>query len=186
MKPSPLAALLAFSLLSFCGCGGSNSSGSGVIENITEADVMALLQPLGVVSKYSDAGQVIQLTLGKTPFNDAAMIHLQYLVNLQELSLADTKISGAGMKYLVRLKSLNQLIVARTAVGDESCKLIGELTQLTTLDIQSTRLTDVGLKQLESLKNLRQLYLQNTKVTDAGVEKFQRTHRDCTIHYLSN
>ncbi len=186
MKPIQLASVLTLFIAFICGCGGGANSDKGALANISEADVMALLKPLGVMSKNSDGGQVVTLSLGNTPFNDAAMVHLQYLINLQELNLADTKISGAGTKYLVRLKELNNLSFARTQVGDESCKNISELSKLTQLDMQTTRLTDVGLKQLHDLKNMRQLYLQNTKVTDEGVEKFQRANPNCIIHYVSN
>jgi hypothetical protein len=87
---------------------------------------------------------------------------------------------------LVLLKEVTQLerpYLGRTSVTDAGLENLKGLTQLRFLLLDGTDVTDAGLEHLKGLKQLERLWLNETYVTDAGVADLQKFLKGCNIIY---
>jgi hypothetical protein len=148
----------------------------------------------GKVSRDA-SGKVIAVNLRGSWINDAEMLHLADLPDLEKLDLSHTRISDEG---LLRLKSapqirelnlyysewitdqgmaairgwkhLKRLNVRGTRISDATLELVSHIGGLEALDIANTSVTDNGLDHLITLVNLKELSLGHGRLTNSALE----------------
>jgi hypothetical protein len=113
--------------------------------------------------------------------DDAGLVNLKALNQLQEIFLWDTQVTDSGLEHLKGLTQLQRLYFRGKQVTDAGLGYFKGLTRLKTLYFQGTQITDAGLKHLKRLTQLGYLNLENTKVTNAGVKDLQKALPNCKI-----
>jgi hypothetical protein len=149
---------------------------------------------LGGKVEKDTAGRIVAVNLRGTWINDAEMIELARLPDLERLDLSHTRISDEGMLNLkpapkikdLKLfysewltdqgmtaikdwKQLKRLDVRGTRISDGTLEVISRLTGLEALDIAHTEVTDVGLESLISLVNLKELAVGRGRLSNCGL-----------------
>jgi internalin A len=149
---------------------------------------------LGGKIERDAAGRNVAVNLRGAWLNDADMIELARLPDLQRLDLSHTRISDEGMLNLkpapkitdLKLfysewitdqgltaikdwKHLKRLDLRGTRVSDGTLEIVSKLTGLEALDIAHTEVTDFGLENLITLVNLKELALGRGRLTNTGL-----------------
>ena len=149
---------------------------------------------LGGKVEKDTAGRIVAVNLRGTWINDAEMIELARLPDLERLDLSHTRISDEGMLNLkpapkikdLKLfysewitdqgmtaikdwKQLKRLDVRGTRISDGTLELVSRLTGLEALDIAHTEVTDVGLESLIALVNLKELAVGRGRLSNGGL-----------------
>jgi hypothetical protein len=152
------------------------------------------IERLGGKIERDRAGRIVAVNLRGAWVNDADMIELARLPDLERLDLSHTRISDEGMLNLkaapkitdLKLfysewitdqgltairdwKHLKRLDLRGTRISDGTLEIIGKLSGLEALDIAHTEVTDVGLENLITLVNLKELALGKGRITNAGL-----------------
>lgn len=126
--------------------------------------------------------------------NDAAMVHLKVLPNLETLALPrqigdaglayvkglnhlttlnmpDCRITDAGLAYIKNLTGLRSLVIsANENLTDAGVAQLAGLTNLEILNLNNARITDAATGYLANMKGMRKLFLSRTPITDAAVD----------------
>ena len=149
---------------------------------------------LGGKIERDPAGRIVAVNLRGSWINDAEMIELARLPDLERLDLSHTRISDEGMLNLkpapkikdLKLfysewitdqgmtaikgwKHLTRLDVRGTRVSDGALEIVSHMTGLEALDIAQTEVTDLGLDHLIALVNLKELSLGRGRLSNLGL-----------------
>jgi Leucine-rich repeat (LRR) protein len=141
------------------------------------------------------SGKVIAISLRGSWINDAEMIHIADLPDLEKLDLSHTRISDEGLLHLKsapRISDLNlyysewitdqgmaairgwqhlkRLNVRGTRISDATLEIVSHITGLEALDIANTSVTDNGLDYLITLVNLKELSLGRGRLTNSALD----------------
>ena len=100
-------------------------------------------------------------SLGK---NDLKALN-KYAGNIVELNLGNSNFNDTISSYLTSFKNLTKLQLQNTKITDKSMEAIGELKYLESLNIYGTDITDQGLEKLIALNGLKTLYPWDSKIT---------------------
>jgi len=153
---------------------------------------------LGGTFQRDRTGRIVSVNLRGCWLNDADMIELARLPELQRLDLSHTRISDEGMLNLkpapkiqdlklfysewitdqgmTAIKGwshLKRLDVRGTRISDGTIEIVSRFPGLEALDIAHTEVTDVGLENLITLVNLRELAVGRGRLTNAGLAKLK-------------
>jgi len=134
-------------------------------------------------------------SLHHTPLiNDAAMVHLKVLPNLETLALPrqigdaglanvagltklttlnmpDCRVTDAGLVYLKGLGQLQSLVIsANSNITDVGVAHLGWLPNIEILNLNNSRITDAGVATLGTMRGMRKLFLSRTAITDGAVD----------------
>jgi Leucine-rich repeat (LRR) protein len=149
---------------------------------------------LGGKIERDSAGRIVSVNLRGSWINDAEMIDLARLPDLERLDLSHTRISDEGMLNLkpapkitdLKLfysewitdqgltaikewKHLKRLDLRGTRISDGTLEIVSGLTGLEALDIAHTEVTDLGLENLITLVNLKELAVGRGRLSNAGL-----------------
>jgi len=139
-------------------------------------------------------GRIVAVNLRGSWINDADMIELARLPDLEQLDLSHTRISDEGMLNLkpapkikdLKLfysewitdqgmtaikdwKHLKRLDLRGTRISDGTLEIVSHLTGLEALDIAHTEVTDLGLDHLIALVNLKELSVGRGRLSNSGL-----------------
>jgi hypothetical protein len=154
------------------GLGGGNSGLSYAVEDEHEDSNKPfrpqwLRRSLAYVLDNASFDRVVSVCFRGSEINDADLVHLEPLPNIEVMNLAYTRVTDAGLVHLEGLTNLQRLSLHHTHItGLEHLK---GLTKLSDLSLDNTQVTDSGLQHLTVLTSLKTLYLNNTQITDAGL-----------------
>jgi internalin A len=149
---------------------------------------------LGGKIERDPMGRIVAVNLRGSWINDADMIELARLPDLERLDLSHTRISDEGMLNLkpapkiadLKLfysewitdqgmtairdwKHLRRLDVRGTRISDGTLEIVSHITGLEALDIAHTEATDLGLDHLIALVNLKELSLGRGRLSNFGL-----------------
>lgn len=152
------------------------------------------IERLGGKIERDPAGRVVTVNLRGAWINDAQMIELARMPDLERLDLSHTRISDEGMLNLkpapkikdLKLfysewitdqgmtaikgwKHLKRLDVRGTRVSDGTVEIVSQIPGLEALDIAHTEVTDVGLESLITLINLKELAVGRGRLSNNGL-----------------
>jgi hypothetical protein len=141
------------------------------------------------------AGKIVGVNLRGTWVNDADMLSLAAMPDLETLDLSHTRITDEGMLRLKdapkistlnlfyaewitdqgmtairNWKHLKRLNVRGTRISDGTLEIVSRMTRLEALDIAHTSVTDNGLDYLITLVNLKELSLGRGRLTNASLQ----------------
>jgi hypothetical protein len=150
---------------------------------------------LGGKVERDTAGRVTAVNLRGSWINDAEMVHLAELPDLEKLDLSHTRISDEGLLHLKSApkindlnlyysewitdqgmaairgwKHLKRLNVRGTRISDATLEIVSHMSGLEALDIANTAVTDNGLDHLITLVNLKELSLGRGRLTNSALE----------------
>lgn len=115
--------------------------------------------------------RLTNLDVYETTFDDAALVAIAGLKELEDLSLAETKITDAGIHFLKHFPQLTQIdLELLPQLTDNALKGLVSLKKLRCLDLRESPFTDSALIHLQELKSLERLYLAQTKVAGSGLQ----------------
>jgi Leucine-rich repeat (LRR) protein len=139
-------------------------------------------------------GRIVAVNLRGSWINDADMIELARLPDLERLDLSHTRISDEGMlnlkpaakikdlklfysEWITDLglsaikdwKHLRRLDVRGTRISDGTLEIVSHMTGLEALDIAHTEVTDLGLDHLVPLVNLKELSVGRGRLSNSGL-----------------
>ena len=165
---------------------------SGMLPAIDSAEWIAKLG--GQVTR-DQAGKIVGVNMRGTWINDADMLSLAAMPDLETLDLSHTRITDEGMlrlKGASKIKDLNlfyaewitdqgmmairdwkhlkRLNVRGTRISDGTLEIVGRMPGLEALDIAHTSVTDNGLDYLITLVNLKELSLGRGRLTNASLQ----------------
>jgi hypothetical protein len=165
---------------------------SGILPAVDSVDWIGRLG--GQVSRDS-AGKIVGVNLRGTWVNDADMLSLGSMPDLETLDLSHTRITDEGMlrlKSAPKIRDLNlfyaewvtdqgltairdwkhlkRLNVRGTRISDGTLEIVSHMAGLEALDIAHTSVTDNGLDYLITLVNLKELSLGRGRLTNASLE----------------
>jgi len=149
---------------------------------------------LGGKVERDPAGRIVAVNLRGSWINDAEMIELARLPELERLDLSHTRISDEGMLNLkpapkikdLKLfysewitdqgmtaikewKHLKRLDVRGTRISAGTLEIVSRITGLEALDIAHTEVTDLGLDNLITLINLKELAVGRGRLSNSGL-----------------
>src|SRR5262245_7650951 len=149
---------------------------------------------LGGRIERDGAGRIVAVNLRGSWINDAEMIDLARLPDLERLDLSHTRISDEGMLNLKpapkikelklfysewitdqgmtaikQWKHLKRLDLRGTRISDGALEIVSKMPGLEALDIAHTEVTDVGLENLITLVNLKELAVGRGRLSNAGL-----------------
>jgi internalin A len=153
-----------------------------------------LIGRLGGKVERDGAGRIVAVNLRGSWINDAEMIELSRLPDLERLDLSHTRITDEGMLNLrsapkirelnlfyaewitdqginaiKEWKHLKRLNVRGTRISDGTIEIVSHMPGLEALDIAHTEVTDVGLENLITLINLKELAIGKGRLTSSGM-----------------
>jgi len=113
--------------------------------------------------------QLEELSLSRCSITDAGLVHLGGLTKLKKLNLCGTDVTDAGLKCLENLTVLVELNLVRVEITDAGLAHLRGLAKLESLNLEGTLITYAGLAHLREFGNLESLNLRATNITDAGL-----------------
>jgi internalin A len=165
---------------------------SGILPAIDSADWIGRLG--GQITR-DPAGKIVGVNLRGTWVNDADMLSLAGMPDLETLDLSHTRITDEGMlrlKAAPKIRDLNlfyaewitdqgltairewrhlkRLNVRGTRIYDGTLEIVSHIVGLEALDIAHTSVTDNGLDYLITLVNLKELSLGRGRLSNASLE----------------
>ncbi len=132
---------------------------SGCATEVREPDAERMIESLGGVVGYDDAGRIVSVDLSGTAVNDSQLQVLRNLTRLRELKLGVTGITDAGLKSLGAVRSLE------------------------VLSLWGTPVSNAGLASLYELKGLKRVTCDFTQVTTSGLRRLQAELPDCRVEW---
>jgi hypothetical protein len=136
--------------------------------------------------KQHEAADAIEKAGGKVksePTWLGELLRDDSLVKVTGVYFLDGAADDAGLVHLQRLNQLQWLRLNSPNITDAGLLHLQGLSQLHYLKLNSTEVTDAGLANLQGLTQLERLDLTCTKVTDEGIKKFQQALPNCDIMY---
>ena len=176
---------------------------SGILSAIDSAEWVG---KLGGQITRDTAGKIVGLNLRGTWVNDADMLSVAAMPDLETLDLSHTRITDEGMlrlKSAPKIRDLNlfyaewitdqgmtairdwkqlkRLNVRGTRISDGTLEIVSRIVGLEALDVAHTSVTDNGLDYLITLVNLKELSLGRGRLTNASLQVLKMLP---TITYL--
>jgi len=170
------------------------------------ADSTNWIEGLGGQVTRTQDGKIVGVGLRGTWVNDADMLSLSAMPDLESLDLSHTRITDEGMlrlKDAPKIRDLNlfyaewitdqgmtairnwkhlkRLNVRGTRISDGTLEIVSGMTGLESLDVAHTSITDNGLDYLITLVNLKELSLGRGRLTNASLQVLKMLP---TITYL--
>ena len=152
------------------------------------------IERLGGKVERNGAGAVVAVNLRGSWINDAEMVQLAEMPELERLDLSHTRISDEGMLHLKpapKIRELNlyyaewitdqgmtairdwkhlkRLNVRGTRISDGTMEIIGRMPALEALDIAHTPVTENGLDHMITLVNLKELAMGGGRRSSGGL-----------------
>ncbi len=171
-------------LLLWIGCGALFAAGS-----------TDWIVKLGGKLERNGAGKTVAVNLRGSWINDAEMLGLAGLPDLEKLDLSHTRITDEGMlrlKSAPKIRDLNlfyaewitdqgmtairdwkhlkRLNARGTRISDGTLAIVSRITGLEALDIAHTSVTDNGLDHLITLVDLKELSLGRGRLNNSSLE----------------
>jgi internalin A len=131
-------------------------------------------------------GHVTAVWFNRGAADDAAIVELGRLSQLQSLDLAASPVSDAGLAHLKRLPNLSSLKLCSRNVSDTGLAHLKGFTHLAELDLSGTQITDAGLAHLKGLTKLSELDLSRVGVTDAGLAHLKGMTKLAVLYLMHN
>ena len=135
------------------------------------AESVDWIDELGGRVSHNASGQIVEVNLRGSWINDAEMIQLSRLPQLQRLDLSHTRITDEG---LLRLKSAPQIVELKLfyaeLITDQGMTAIRNWKQLKRLNVRGTRISDGTLEILSRMTQLEALDIANTQISDDGFD----------------
>lgn len=126
---------------------------------------------LGGKIERDNAGRIVAVNLRGSWINDAEMIDLARLPDLERLDLSHTRISDEGMLNLKPAPKIKELKLFYSEwITDQGMTAIKEWKHLKRLDLRGTRIYDGTLEVVSRMPWLEALDIAHTEVTDVGLE----------------
>jgi Leucine-rich repeat (LRR) protein len=126
---------------------------------------------LGGRIERGPAGQIVAVNLRGSWINDAEMIELARLPDLERLDLSHTRISDEGMLNLKPAPKIKDLKLFYSEwITDQGMTAIKQWKHLKRLDLRGTRISDGTLEIVSRMPGLEALDIAHTEVTDLGLE----------------
>jgi len=126
---------------------------------------------LGGKIERDNAGRIVAVNLRGSWINDAEMIDLARLPDLERLDLSHTRISDEGMLNLKPAPKIKELKLFYSEwITDQGLTAIKEWKHLKRLDVRGTRISDGTLEIVSRMPGLEALDIAHTEVTDVGLE----------------
>jgi len=111
-----------------------------------------------------------RLDLSHTRITDEGMLNLKPAPKIKDLSLFYSEwITDQGMTAIKGWKRLTRLNVRGTRISDGTLEIVSHMPGLEALDIAHTEVTDVGLDYLTALVNLKELSIGRGRVSNFGL-----------------
>lgn len=132
---------------------------SGCATEVRGPDVEWMIESLGGVVEFDNAGQIVSIDLSGTAVNDSQMQALRDLTRLRELKLGATGITDAGLKS------------------------VGAVRSLEVLSLWGAPVSNAGLTSLYELKGLKQITCDFTQVTSSGLRRLQAELPNCKVEW---
>src|SRR5262245_10495485 len=126
---------------------------------------------LGGRIERDGAGRIVAVNLRGSWINDAEMIDLARLPDLERLDLSHTRISDEGMLNLKPAPKIKELKLFYSEwITDQGMTAIKQWKHLKRLDLRGTRISDGALEIVSHMPGLEALDIAHTEVTDLGLE----------------
>lgn len=156
ITPQDIAKLSQFKSLT----GLSTASGT---ENVSAQHVEA----------YGKLAKLTVLSLSNSPLEDASLVGLVGLKNLETLNLGNTSVTGVGLRHLAGLPKLTTLSVGSGRFEAKNLALVATLKHVTTLNIRGGSFKKDGdevVRQLAGLKDqITELRIEDAGATDEQI-----------------
>src|SRR5215472_3764149 len=124
----------------------------------------------GKVTRDS-SGRVTAVNLRGSWINDAEMLHLAELPDLEKLDLSHTRITDEGLLHLKSAPKINDLNLYYSEwITDQGMAAIRGWKHLKRLNVRGTRISDATLEIVSHMSRLEALDIANTAVTDNGLD----------------
>jgi hypothetical protein len=134
-------------------------------------DPTAWIERLGGKVERNAQGKVVRVTLRGSWVNDAEMLRLAQMPDLEQLDLSHTRITDEGLlrlKPAPKIRDLN-LFYAEW-ITDQGMTAIRGWKHLKRLNVRGTRISDGTLEIISGITGLESLDIANTQFTDNGLE----------------
>lgn len=141
------------------------------------ADAVGDLSPLDAL----ELDDISWLDMGKTPLQNAQLIHLANLMLLRRLDLGETPIDDFAMKHIAKLTALKELRLHRTQITDAGLAPLVGLAALENLWLYDTALTDAAAEHLCKMASLQMLQLPKT-LSHTAVVRLKTALPECYIN----
>jgi serine/threonine protein kinase/Leucine-rich repeat (LRR) protein len=122
---------------------------------------------------FKDFPQLTRILIGRSPFTDSSLGHLESVTQIQTLTLIDVAVRGDGLAHLRNHQKLTELSLMWTLVNDEGLSHLPTLPNLKKLDLTANEITDDGFLGLERFPSLTTIVVTDTRVTAEAIEKFR-------------
>src|SRR5262245_41787444 len=120
--------------------------------------------------QLAELPELEKLDLSHTRISDEGMLHLKAAPKIRDLSLFYSEwITDQGMTAIAGWKHLKRLNVRGTRISDVTLQLVSRITGLDALDIAQTAVTDNGLDYLITLVNLKELSMGGGRRSNGGL-----------------
>lgn len=138
----------------------------------------------GVATLVGHVPILESISLSHTLIDDAAIVYISTMTQLQDVDLSDTNIGGLShqtdneedetlsLAELKNLKQLRNLDLSRTLITDSELSPLSSLQALNRLSLRSANLTDDCLLHLESIATLVDLSIKDALFTDNSLNSF--------------
>src|SRR5216684_7592733 len=116
-------------------------------------------------------GRIVAVNLRGSWVNDADLIELARLPDLERLDLSHTRISDEGMLNLKPAPKIKDLKLFYSEwITDLGLSAIKDWKHLRRLDVRGTRISDGTLEIVSHMTGLEALDIAHTEVTDLGLD----------------
>ena len=128
------------------------------------------LSPRGL-ELLADEKSLTSLGLGGQRSDDASLVAIGRIQQLQSLNVSSVNTTSAGLANIGQLRNLTVLAMHEVpGFDDRVMREVGKLHQLQTLNFRGTSATDEGFRELAGLRELETLWVMNDGISGAGIQ----------------
>lgn len=140
-----------------------------------------------IITKLAEKNPLLiaNLSGSKSLGKNDLMALKKYAGNIVELNLGNSNFNDTMSSYLTSFKNLTKLQLQNTKITDKSLESIRNLKSLESLNIYGTDITDQGLEKLTALNGLKTLYPWNSKITKEALDRFSSKRTGVTVVSIS-
>jgi len=129
------------------------------------------IERLGGKVERSATGKVVGVNLRGSWINDAEMVQLAAMPDLERLDLSHTRITDEGLMRLKPASKIRELnLYYAEWITDQGMSAISGWKHLKRLNVRGTRVSDGTLEIVAKMTDLEALDIAHTQVTDNGLE----------------
>ncbi|MSV28659.1 MAG: hypothetical protein EXQ52_07935 [Bryobacterales bacterium] len=126
---------------------------------------------IGAQAERDPKGNVIGVNLRGSWINDAEMIQLARLTNLEKLDLSHARITDEGLLHLKPAAKIRELnLYYAEWITDQGMTAIANWKQLKRLNVRGTRISDSTLEIVSRITGLEALDIAHAPITDNGLD----------------